>query len=153
MGYTHYWDFNAKTKDVEKIRKRFASASRVTRRFAKFIQMQNLAKICGGFGTGRPIINESELWLNGDSKDGLDHETFSICWSEFLGKPNEGSLGGFCKTSRKPYDLLVCFALLALKESFRDEFHYFSDGNDEDWREANSLYESFTGKKAIKPTE
>jgi hypothetical protein len=145
MGYTHYWETNPDiVSDVEKVRRRFRSASSMIKKFAKFVEVQNLFEIHGGFGQGKPIINESEVWLNGDSKEGLDHESFGIQWTDFLEKKSD-----FCKTARKPYDLIVCFSLLAFKEAFRKEFSFFSDGTREDWEEAFRIYHSFTGKTPL----
>ena len=143
MGYTHYWEIKSNNGDAEFVRRKFKSASANVKRFAKFIEMQGMFQIRGGFGKGYPIINESEIWLNGDDSRDLGCETFTICWSDFL---EDGD--GFCKTGRNPYDMIVCFAILALKEAFRGEFDYSSDGDAEDWKEAIHLYESFTGKKA-----
>jgi hypothetical protein len=141
MGYTHYWEIKPATFDTESTRKRFRSASNTIKRFARFIKAQDLFEIRGGLGKGRPVINESEIWLNGDRKEGLDHETFCIRWNDFIGEKSD-----FCKTSRKPYDLLVCFALLTFKEAFRKDFEFFTDGSKEDWEEAFQIYHSFTGK-------
>jgi len=143
MGYTHYWEIKSNNKDAEFIRHKFKSASAKVKQFAKFIETQGMFQIRGGFGKGRPMINESEIWLNGDDSRGIGCETFTIRWSDFL---EDGD--GFCKTGRNPYDLVVCFALLALKEAFRKDFDYSSDGDAEDWKQAIHLYESFTGKVA-----
>lgn len=72
----------------------------------------------------------------------MDHETFSIKWY-----PKEGSENGFCKTNRKPYDILVCFSLLAFKHSFNDYkvFHFSSNGNDEEWKPAKELFYGLSG--------
>lgn len=141
MGYTHYWEIKPSiVSDVETVRRRFRSASSTIKKFAKFVKAQDLFGVYGGFGNGKPIINESEIWLNGDSKEGLDHESFAIRWSDFLQNKS-----GFCKTAQKPYDLIVCFSLLTLKEAFRKEFSFSSDGTREDWEEAFRIYHCFTG--------
>jgi len=141
MGYTHYWEIKSNNGDAEIVRHRFRKAAKTIQKFAKFAEMQDLFKIKGGFGKGKPIINESEVWLNGDEENGSDCETFNIRWSDFLDHKSD-----FCKTGRKPYDLIVCFSLLAFKEAFRKEFEFFSDGSREDWEEAFRIYYSFTGK-------
>lgn len=152
MGYTHYWNFNAQTSDAEFIRRRFKSASSTVKRFAKFIKAQDMFKVRGGLGQGSPIINESEVWLNGDAATGEDHETFHLRWRDFL-KRNGNRMDGFCKTAYKPYDLIVCFALLAFSEAFKSGFTFSSDGDKEDWKEAINLYETFTGKTAREPMQ
>lgn len=82
------------------------------------------------------------MWFNGDEKQGLDHETFAIKWYAHQGKADD-----FCKTARKPYDLLVCFSLLAFKAAFHDYkvFHFSSDGDNSDWEEAKDLFTRITG--------
>jgi hypothetical protein len=147
MGYTHYWEYNPeKIECTETLRRKFKSASGQIKKFAKFIERQDLFKIRGGFGHGKPVFNESEIWFNGDASADLDHETFAIRWHE---SSKTNPCDWFCKTAHKPYDLLVCFALLTLVEKFgRSVFSFSSDGDSEDWKEAINLYETFTGKTA-----
>jgi hypothetical protein len=147
MGYTHYWEYSPeKIECTETLRRKFKSASGQIKKFAKFIERQDLFKIRGGSGEGKPVFNESEIWFNGDSSADLDHETFAIRWHE---KSRTNPCDWFCKTAHKPYDLLVCFALLTLVEKLgRSVFSFSSDGDSEDWKEAINLYETFTGKTA-----
>jgi hypothetical protein len=152
MGYTHYWTFEPnKAKDTETLRKKFKRASKQIKAFANFLPNKGI-KICGGLGEGAPIFNETEVWFNGDRSEGLDHETFSVHWSRpsVLGKWND-----FCKTARKPYDILVCFALLTFVEIFPEAFEFSSDGDMEDieWQQGVEYYETFTGKTAKLPKD
>jgi len=145
MGYTHYWTFNAnEIETTNELRKKFLEASRLVRR--GYLAIKNnpslhegiaggyydneLCKIRGGMGEGNPVFNESEIWFNGDEKSGLDHETFCIRWYE--------NRRDFCKTARKPYDILVCYALLCFDHVFDDKsvFSYSSDGDNVDWKAA-----------------
>jgi hypothetical protein len=88
------------------------------------------------------MINESQVWFNGDEKKGLDHETFDMKWY-----PEGGVTKDFCKTARKPYDILVCFSILAFKHAFNDYkvFHFSSDGDNSDWEDAKDLFTRITG--------
>jgi len=88
------------------------------------------------------MINESEVWFNGDEKTGMSHETFDIKWF-----PSGGEEKGFCKTARKPYDLLVCVSLLAFKHAFDNPvvFRFSSDGDNAEWEEAKDLFTRITG--------
>lgn len=88
------------------------------------------------------MINESQIWFNGDEKTGMDHETFDIKWY-----PEGGIVKDFCKTNRKPYDILVCFSLLALNHAIDnpDAFSFSSDGDNSDWEEAKELFTKITG--------
>ena len=88
------------------------------------------------------MMNESQVWFNGDEKTGMDHETFSIKWY-----PDGGIAKDFCKTARKPYDIMVCFSLLALNHAIDnpDAFSFSSDGDNSDWEEAKNLFTRITG--------
>jgi hypothetical protein len=125
----------------------FNRASKQIKKFADFIttNKSEVYKICGGLGEGKPIFNESEVWFNGDRAQNLDHETFNIHW-----RCSETS---FCKTARKPYDLLVCFALLTFAEILSEAFTFSSDGTvaDDEWQKGVEYYETFTGKTAKIP--
>ena len=158
MGYTHYWTYKPnQIKDTEELRKKFLVARNVIK-VARGIISRNPfihrgqaggyydnvpCKIKGGLGEGRPMINESQVWFNGDGKTDMDHETFSIKWYDDS-NPN-GS--GFCKTNRKPYDLLVCVSLLAFQHAFNDYkvFHFSSDGDNSEWEMAKNLFTRITG--------
>jgi len=98
--------------------------------------------LCGGLGEGNPVIQETELWFNGDGDKGLDHETFSIHWR----KPANFD---FCKTARKPYDIMVGLSLLILQKYLGQKVLTFSsDGDDEDWAEIYAVYEKAMGEPA-----
>lgn len=108
----------------------------------KMIKKKKYCVIRGGLGVGTPMINESQVWFNGDKKTGMSHETFNVQWF-----PSGGEVKGFCKTARKPYDLLVCVSLLAFKHAFDnpDVFTFSSDGDNEDWEDAKDLFTQITG--------
>jgi len=152
MGYTHYYTFDPnKIENTQTLLKKFKKASKQIKAFAQWLPNKGI-KICGGLGEGKPIFNETEIWFNGDGSEHLDHETFSIHWS----RPNSMQrYNDFCKTARKPYDILVCFALLTFAEIFPEAFEFSSDGNMEDneWQRAVEYYEIFTGKTAKVPKD
>lgn len=150
MGYTHYWQFNpSKIEDTETLRKKFQAASSLVKKGYLALKKdpflhagqhggayaENPCLVRGGLGKGAPIINESVIWINGDEKTHLDHETFQIQWK---GK----DVRDFCKTARKPYDILVCYTLLAFHHVFDDRqvFSFSSDGDEEDWQHAANLF-------------
>ena len=58
------------------------------------------------------------------------HETLYISIDEFD--------WSFCKTARKPYDLLVCACLIATHEILG--YDVSSDGDLEDWKPAINFY-------------
>jgi len=144
MGYTHYWKYNPqKLQNKTELQRKFGEAASQIKDFASYIERNQMFSVCGGVGEGLPSINDQEIWFNGSSAEGLDHETFSIEWGT--------QSADFCKTARKPYDLLVCFSLLTLSEVFPTEiFSFSSDGSptEPEWEKAIGYYEDFTGKKA-----
>ena len=143
MGYTHYWTYNPnEILNTEELRKKFRKAVDIIDKAHKIIKLRKYCVIRGGLGEGTPIINESQVWFNGDEKTGMSHETFNVQWF-----PSGGSAKDFCKTSRKPYDILVCVSLLAFKHAFDnpDVFTFSSDGDNEDWEDAKDLFTKITG--------
>jgi hypothetical protein len=142
MGYTHFWTYNPnEILNTEELREKFRKEVAIIDKAHKIIKKKKYCVIHGGLGQGTPMINESQVWFNGDEKKGLDHETFDIKWF-----PSGGSAKDFCKTARKPYDLLVCVSLLAFKHAFDnpDVFSFSSDGDNEDWEDAKDLYMDIT---------
>ena len=157
MGYTHYWTYNPNAiKDTEELRKKFRKVADIVKK-ANIKRIKNprihtgqaggyydhiCCSIRGGLGKGTAMINESQIWFNGDEKIDMDHETFSIQWY-----PKEGKVNDFCKTNRKPYDLLVCVTLLAMNEVFKGTgaFTFSSDGGNEEWQTAKDVFTSITG--------
>ena len=94
MGYTHSWTVG---KDVsDKTWKQFTG-------FVKQLIMASDVTIRNGQGENGPEIGNKEIWLNGDASCDEDHETFMI---------HRGSQSSdFCKTARKPYDVVVVASL------------------------------------------
>jgi hypothetical protein len=126
--------------DTEKLRRCFRVAVQTIEKAHKLIKKRKHCIIRGGLGEGTPMINESQVWFNGDAKKGLDHETFGIKWFD-----NQRT-HDFCKTARKPYDLLVCVSLLAFKHAFDNPvvFRFSSDGDNAEWEDARNLYMDIT---------
>lgn len=112
MGYSHYFGF----KDGAKIdAERWNRALKLGEACAKASGVE----IAGWDGTGEPIFTDSVICFNGKG-DEMSHETFYI--------DNSGETYEFCKTARKPYDIVVCCFLLAFKKVFGKDFVYSSDG-------------------------
>lgn len=143
MGYTHYLEFKKTYTDDQwtdfvNTAKRLYHALPANTDTAGGCYLDQPLSICGGYGNGEPVIGqptewsngEPVVWFNGDEKDGMDHETFCIVKNK-----KEWS---FCKTARKPYDLLVCAILLAARDYLGAEVG--SDGDIEDWMPAIRFY-------------
>ena len=99
-------------------------------------------KLCGGNGEGEPVFDPNGIIFNGDDSIDLAHETFAVYPKPF---------NDFCKTARKPYDLMVCAVLLSMKRHMIN-FSFTSDGRGtvgetDDWKPAKDFYQKVCGKK------
>lgn len=139
MGYTHYWENKGHKDDQTNFLKVVEEAKLL---YSKLPEHTDTAggyskelplKLCGGNGTGEPVISNLEIFFNGDESVGLDHETFAV-------DAHPVSFD-FCKTARKPYDLMVCAVLISMKKHLVN-FKYSSDGDAEDWAPAQKFYKS-----------
>jgi hypothetical protein len=118
MGYTHYWQTKSTPADSENwnracedIRRLIAAAP------VKVVYEYDQPTL-------PPEVNGEKVWFNGIGPDG--HETFVVTR---IPEPWGEGCGGFCKTARKPYDVLVTASLLALKAHLGDWITLSSDGN------------------------
>lgn len=111
--------------------------------------------IKGGMGEGEPEIAPNRIWFNGDASQGMDHETFvislfSMDTFQSFDDIDQKGVFGFCKTARKPYDLLVCVSLMVFKHHLGADFKVSSDGGLNDWKPAIDFYENLFNRKAPK---
>ena len=139
MGYTHYYTPMVEDSKEYSYDERWDLFISYCKRLHKGLSSLNDPIIvCGGMGDGNPIFGEANewsngapvVWFNGDGSCGLDHETFLI-----IKGSNQWE---FCKTNRKPYDLLVCSILLAAKDCLGCEIE--SDGEVDDWESSIKYY-------------
>lgn len=140
MGYTVYFE---QTKDFATDEWHFITHA-VSRMFRR------LKQIKGGDGTGRPIVNDSDIVFNGDASKGEDHETFQ------LSKCNSGFQ--FCKTARKSYDRYVKAVLVIANYYAPGVLNVSCDGDDEPgcWDEGvrlANIYLEVSGRSACSPLE
>ena len=142
MGYTHYYKLNRAALTPAELAKGFELAAKEIRSLKQYLPKE--IKIRGGLGEDQAIISDNAIWFNGDAKNGLDHETFSVYRDADPLYPNRNE-DSFCKTARKPYDVLVCCALISLKRHLRGAFSFTSDGDLEDWASAIAFYDANTG--------
>jgi hypothetical protein len=76
-----------------------------------------------------PEITDKHIVFNGTGDDG--HETFILCFGQ-----QEWS---FCKTARKPYDVLVVTVLMFCECYAPGAWDIGSDGNNDDWAEGMTI--------------
>lgn len=133
MGYTHY--FQMSKQPTESQWGRIVVAAKQLE-----AALPEKTRTAGGYHANDPLslcpeetdISLIEIRFNGGN--GLDHETFLIHphYREF----------NFCKTARKPYDLMVTAVLLACHHFAPGCWDIGSDGDPEDWQEAVALVRS-----------
>ena len=120
MGYTHYWRIKKGTPKLSKAC--LSDIKKVCDRYGKLIQFEEDEK--------KPIVlNSGEIRFNGIRENG--HETFLFevpPKEDKYSKFDKGFLFNFCKTARKPYDIVVCEILLILKAHLQENLKIDSDG-------------------------
>lgn len=91
-------------------------------------------KICDWNGEGKPKFNTKNINFNGDGGHDLDHESFNLY----------GTMGGFnfCKTARKPYDVLVKAILMYADElsMFSNSWSFDGEKTEIEYKEGEILY-------------
>lgn len=138
MGYTHYWtpkkSSPKKFKEFSDTCKRLYENLPETSKTAGGYYSGEKIEIGDGMGelseTNKPEFSETAVIFNGVGRN--SHETFAI--------EHKDTKWAFCKTARKPYDLLVCACLIAAADILG--YKLKSDGCYEDWHPAISFYKS-----------
>ncbi len=132
MGYTHYWTI----KD--------ATGVNLNLPIIRAIMEKHKDLLCFEHDQPdkNPLISKGRIRLNGKGEDG--HETFDFNLVNGRGQ--------FCKTVRKPYDLVICMIFMALHNEFPHALSVGSDGFpkdegdtfDKEWLEAEKELKTFT---------
>lgn len=123
MGYTHYWQGRF-TEDE------WSNLMPIAREIINLrARLLSRSYQCN---TEAPTVDEFSIELNGVDEGA--HEDF------MLHRVNNHD---FCKTARKPYDAVVVALLIAASAvtAADGDFSWSSDGDDDDHREGQSLYE------------
>ena len=134
MAYTHYWEFKRKPKNVKDGDNKFKKSVELLKKCLKDVSV----KLASGNGTGEPVFTDTKVCFNG-----VDDDSYEGC---YLALDNADYKYDFCKTARKPYDVVVCLTLLCFKKFFGEDFKYSSDGNmnDEGWSLAIEIFAKHT---------
>jgi hypothetical protein len=139
MGYTHYW--TCEKKGDEKVYQR---AIKLCRKVAwTYNQEATGAERLSGYAAHCKPGTYGGLKVNG--KQDMAHEDFCLRehWSENAGF-------NFCKTARKPYDVVVVACLAILKYYMGDSIKVDSDGDLAELQDGIRLAEKITGRKVGK---
>lgn len=137
MGYTHYWKI--RNSETELFSSRWSLFIERAKTILEFAREKGILLGDGlGEEKSHPEISEEGCWFNGIQEEG--HETF-----ELSRKDTEFE---FCKTERKPYDLIVCMCLLAASDVIgSSSFSFSSDGEwDDEWKEPRQAYALLFGE-------
>lgn len=151
MGYTHYWYYNPSLLNETSRAKAFIHAAVKIGKAARHIESAAGVVVRGWDGRGEAVFFDKAVSFNGDDSRGESHESFVV----ERDKQRERGGFNFCKTARKPYDILVCYALMAFFDEFQDKnvFSYCSDGGEGDWGDAQRLYSELNCREAPRLSE
>ena len=146
MGYSHYMKHTEVTKEVwSKILKdcRKLYKNMPEKREGGGLPLYIILQL-GTWDGQRPLKtlgDKDGITFNG-YPDPLNHETFLL--------RREGSGGfAFCKTARKPYDLMVCACLIVYCFHSRETMDLGSDGDWDDWAPAMTFVEEVLGAQYV----
>lgn len=141
MGYTHYYEAKRSFTDDEWKKIMEFSKKVIGKAKERDIKIDPC-------GNATIPVSETAISLNGDLEhpDDLGHETFYL--------PKEKDRWSFCKTARKPYDLVVTTILWYLLEEYPEVMGETGsdgdmEGNDypEEWNPAKELYKEIMEEK------
>jgi hypothetical protein len=135
LGYTSYWNNQPKEHNQAKWDMFLGAVKHV----ASDLPDEVVLGDWDGEG-GEPLFSKNVIRFNGVGE--MSHETFSIYRKP---KPEQREFD-FCKTARKPYDLMVCATLSLYWHFFKDEgVKIDSDGDKSDWEPARDLVKKVCG--------
>jgi hypothetical protein len=128
MGYTHYWE---RPEEIDQ-----NTYSGIVEDFTAVYQKSEV-KLGDWNGDEGPLIDNEHICFNGLGEED-SYETFSF---------NRIGRGGFnfCKTANRPYDILVCAALIIAKDYLGGQIKVTSDYDDFDWTNAKKLTQEVLG--------
>lgn len=147
MGYTHYWSY---AHEHPTFQAAFLPWVADVQRLLEQAKSEGI-KLGNGTGEGKPEVGEGGVIFNGWAADDEDYETFAIQLPPVPGLIRDGGfVWDFCKTSGdRPYDAVVCAALIRLKVLAGDAVAIDSDGGyNGDWDDGKALYKRTFGEPA-----
>lgn len=121
MGYTHYWEIT----DHEAFMRAMPAIANDAKHILEALRHTCPVAFDSDSRYEPPQLTPERIRLNGIGADG--HETFVLPPQGVTALPGFG----FCKTNKKPYDLIVTTILLRAKHHAGDLIELSSDGGDE----------------------
>lgn len=147
MGYTHYFssravserNFKKLTSDMKKVEK-FIKTNEIVAEISEDNLPSVVVELYDGFGENKGVqYGKDYFTFNGSEENDLGHENLVI---------QLGGDGGFCKTARKPYDIVVCLMLISLKYHMKSSV-IRSDGKPNEWSQAFTLWGQIFNKRNV----
>lgn len=142
MGYTLYWRRPAVIAPEA-----FQAVASDFRTLLEHPDGASWIALADGYGeSGRPEITDDRIEFNGFGKD--SYETFYLprLYKEEDTEHNDRELiFQSCKTNRRPYDLLVCAALVVLKHHLGSGCRISGDDDYEGYRGGSLLCRQILG--------
>lgn len=144
MGYTHYWTFNkgkrgTATETETAYQKAMLDCAKVVRYW-----YEREGGISGYTAHTKPGTYGG-LTFNGKGDDGCE----PFIMREHY---NQNGRTDFCKTARRPYDILVVACLSILAYRLGDAISVYSDGDASDWHAGVNLAQTVLRRKVTVPT-
>jgi hypothetical protein len=144
MGYTHYWEFRIpKRTESKKTEDLYQKAVLECSKIIKAYYAVNGG--LSGFTAHTPLGAYGGLKVNGKGSEA--HEDFTL--REQYKQNLEGDGFEFCKTARKPYDIVVVACLIVLKHRLGNLIDVSSDGYVDDWEEGLRLAKNILKLKGL----
>lgn len=139
-GYTNHWSYHSgpKNPDGGFSDAQWATIVREARAIVAAAEEKGIG-VAGGQGSGRPVINDEMILLNGlgpqkyesfylPKTPSEEDRRFHMRFMESFGEqPGQEVARGFCKTNLKPYDAVVASILAVAKRVGRGVFEATTD--------------------------
>lgn len=151
MGYTHYWQFTMpKRGETAKIERAYKKALKECATIARTYYLANGG--LSGFSAHTEPGKYGGLKINGKGdemhEDFIMREHFKQNFEDHT-NPLVRSGWNFCKTARKPYDIVVTACLIVLEYRLPGNFSADSDGYTDDWAEGLELAQRILKNKKL----
>lgn len=138
MGYTHYF---TQKRDLK-----VSEMERLVDAAEKIIAASGVPVLFEFDSNEPPELSPDCIRFNGKLDDG--HETFMLPKTRPAKQKWEDAQDRgfqFCKTARKPYDVVVAAALCAVSQIVPSAFFIQTDGDVEDWEHGVALFNKACG--------
>lgn len=147
MGYTHYWTRPKKLPETafllwrEDIKKLLDNLPEYSENAGGYYADAPLS-IVGKADRNGSRFAQGIVWFNGAGA----WDDCSLGCEDFFMRRISKEMNDFCKTERRPYDLVVTAALIRFQYRFGSAVSIASDGKEKDWAHALSWCQKLFGE-------